>query len=533
MNLIRKHPTLTLLATLTLACLLLRLPSFRLEVWGHDESSQAAEAVLVAHGGLPYLNANTHRPPLQAFLQGSVFAAFGDYNMTATRVVHLLIVLKILWTICGLALRLAGHAGALAAGAFYLLLTTFPFPPGDLYSFHTEWMQSLCTILAMALLLGGRGAPSGFAAGICFALAVFAKQPAGLDLLAAFAWLAVRAWRRPDERGGILRQAASCIGGGVLVTGGMIGLYVAAGGISEFLYYFWTYNAKYYIPAITRGARLYAMRQGLVEIMAPFHIGALAMLGGLSCLLPGEDASQHRHRDRRLLIALWGVSSLGGALLSGRIFGHYYIPAYAPWAILAGLLVQRAWDAASAAPQETRQRWRQLLAAGVLLVVFVPHIAPLYDQTRRIANAPKFRHAPTIACGVYLRDTVGKEDSIFVWGWYPQMYVEAKRRPASRFTFCNFITGKVPGSPTPDEYVDLGQHASDALKQLMDDLEKNRPAAIVDTASAGLTGYAPYPIRRYAPLAEYLSLYYEEDKTFPLPTSSPDLPGLRVYLRKE
>jgi hypothetical protein len=81
----------------------------------------------------------------------------------------------------------------------------------------------------------------------------------------------------------------------------------------------------------------------------------------------------------------------------------------------------------------------------------------------------------------------------------------------TRFSFCNYMTGESPGTPT-----ETGQRNADAnqlapaWQMLFDDLERRRPALFVDAAAAGWDGYIKYPLARYPRLREYVDAHYRQ-----------------------
>jgi hypothetical protein len=103
----------------------------------------------------------------------------------------------------------------------------------------------------------------------------------------------------------------------------------------------------------------------------------------------------------------------------------------------------------------------------------------------------------------------GPDDRIFVWGNSPQLYYVARRPMGARFSFCNYVTGESPGTPT-----ETGAWNSDANQLpaawdlLLDDLDRRRPRLFVDAAAAGWDGYAKYPLARYPRLRDYVARNY-------------------------
>ena len=90
------------------------------------------------------------------------------------------------------------------------------------------------------------------------------------------------------------------------------------------------------------------------------------------------------------------------------------------------------------------------------------------------------------------------DERIFVWGNSPQLYVLARRPMGARFSSANFVTGESPGTPTETgaRNADLNQDPV-RWQMLFEDLERRRPALLVDAAAAGWDGYGKYPLARY------------------------------------
>jgi hypothetical protein len=134
-------------------------------------------------------------------------------------------------------------------------------------------------------------------------------------------------------------------------------------------------------------------------------------------------------------------------------------------------------------------------------------IALLPEVTQPIFNAedPDYR---TIGAAVAARTS--PRDTIWVWGNVPQLYYSASRRAGVRFTFCNYLTGLSPATPSEKlDSVDPGKAAvAWAWPLVLQDLEQNKPALVLDTAAAGFKSYGKFPIARYPQLADYLSIHY-------------------------
>jgi hypothetical protein len=106
----------------------------------------------------------------------------------------------------------------------------------------------------------------------------------------------------------------------------------------------------------------------------------------------------------------------------------------------------------------------------------------------------------------------GDAATLFVWGFAPQFYTESRIRPASRFVVPQAsITGYVPGRREPRAaHVDASALVSaDHWDLLMGDLERSRPAYVVDTAPSGLHGWGRYPIADFPRLEAFVRRDYD------------------------
>ncbi len=94
----------------------------------------------------------------------------------------------------------------------------------------------------------------------------------------------------------------------------------------------------------------------------------------------------------------------------------------------------------------------------------------------------------------------------------------------ARFSFCNYLTGESPGTPT-----ETGRRNADANQlpaawdMLFADLERRRPLLFLDAAAAGWDGYGKFPLARYPRLLDYVERHYQ-------PVERPA--GVVIYRRK-
>jgi hypothetical protein len=103
----------------------------------------------------------------------------------------------------------------------------------------------------------------------------------------------------------------------------------------------------------------------------------------------------------------------------------------------------------------------------------------------------------------YVRNHSSQSDRVFVWGDWPAVYVESDRLMSSRFP--GFLRGFARGSGIPPDNWDT---APDVWPLLQADLQANPPALIVDTAAAGWSDFASYPMTNYPVIAEFVASGY-------------------------
>jgi len=109
----------------------------------------------------------------------------------------------------------------------------------------------------------------------------------------------------------------------------------------------------------------------------------------------------------------------------------------------------------------------------------------------------------------YIRQRTSKKDTVFVWGFCPEIYTMSNRKCASRFIFCNFLIGQMTG----DKYYYMDVERLDrtipgAWDKLMADLNKNMPVYIIDTSTVDYFKYQKYPVSRFYLLREFLESNY-------------------------
>ncbi len=395
--------------------------------------------------------------------------------------------------------RVFDPAVGLTAAFLYSLYQ--PWATWKNLAFNGEMLMNLPIAWALVLVLGSgrsRGRPELLVAGALLAAAFLLKQPAAIAALPLGIYLLLPSYRQ--QRG--LRLGASIIHATVLSVGFwgtlavVIGVLSYQGILGEA--YFWTIT-DHDIPHgpgdptfWIRGGR---MTLAFAGACAPLIIGAAIAIKGHG----SRSAQLWRNRQAEFvaLIGLLGVSAIGTAA-SGRFYPHYYIQLVLPLALLAAPVyadVLTGWRVAG--PWWFRRRvvigWFVLTGVGFV----VAHTVGLSRQ-----------RAPADV-GRYVREHSDPADRLFVWGQAPGIYLDAQRRPASRYVATFPLTGYIFGSPLS---WDPSHDTSDrivpgAWEQLEEDLQRHPPRFIVDMEA---TRDVPrYPMARFPIIGRLVEERYE------------------------
>jgi hypothetical protein len=510
-----------------------------------DESVSALIASEWLAGGVPYRDAIDQRGPVTYALYAAVFAVAGDGNL---RAVHGALLLLIFGG-CVLTYRLAerfdeeGTAcraltpfrmGSLPAlAATFLAIASFTYRPTQMLAFHTEWPIVWLSTAGMALVW--RATRSGHGsrvrdlalAGVAFGLSFLAKQPALFDGLAAGLFVLWVVARRPGPfwRGALV-EGGALAAGFVATVGAVAGYFALHGALGDFYLYFWSYNVEHYtavVPVSERLAALNPFAHNRHYLTANPWLFAGVVGAAALALASRRSSSEPRTGEPgpRALLLLWFAGAYFGASFSGRNFGHYFIQILVPACLLTADAVVTAWQV------------RRLRIAVVLaLVVGVGYSLQRFGNEATLFQLGRpARTDPTLERLLgRVRALTTPDQPIFVWGYYPEIYLLAPRRPASRYSNTNYLTGLLPWE-NQGRGVDTSEHiVPGAWDTLMRELRERRPALVIDTVPGNHRYYRKYPIADFPPLADFLASGYRAVETVP---DERGRPYFRLYVRED
>jgi 4-amino-4-deoxy-L-arabinose transferase-like glycosyltransferase len=477
---------LTYVFALVLFTVTTRLPLLGLNQPIDDEVVYGVVAQTIVDGGAPYVSAVERKPPLLFYVYATVLRAFGTYNWRALHGVEIVWILATMGGLYVIGRRLFDTGTGLVAALLYSIFQAWSY--WNNLAFNGEVLMNLPIVWAYVL---GFSKPDArrlfrlFVAGGLLAIGFLLKQPAAIAL-APLAFYEMAPWFRREKPSTLrdsLGQLFALALGFSMVLIAAIAWLLSRGLLGEAFY--WTI-ADHAVP------RFYWVK-GIENTLA-FTAFCLPITAG-AWLSVRSGLWNEKRSERNALIALV-VASLIGAGSSGRFYPHYYIAAVPPCALLAAPWLAQLWRA------EGRERLiafaSQAWLAATVIIFATAHVRGLSRQ-------------PTVsAAGQYLMTHSTARDRIFVWGQTTRIYVDARRRPASRYVATFPLTGLIFGAPRPP----IGEPAQDTRARIIpgswdhlrEDFAQHEPAFIVDTES--LPG-ATYPVRQFPALERLLATEYE------------------------
>lgn len=448
-------------ATLRLAVvlgisLLWRLPSLFDPPWVNDEGTYFAMAQGISHGLLLYRQLWENKPPAIYMLFAAVYAVGGP-SVLAIRLVAAAAVLAAVTLTVRLGTRFRSPATGVLAGMVAGLLLGAPVLEGTTANAET-FAAPLAAGAVYLAFVRDRWAIGGLAIGS----AILFKSVAAFDGAALGIWLlAYRRERVPTYFTGVLAP--------LLLTSLLAW---RAGDLS----------------ALFRDAVLYDIGyvgQGNGGGVPWVLVVKVLLLAGATLPLL-----------RRSFLAVWMLYALAGALFSGRLFGHYFVQAVIPFALIATPTVPwRRLPRAMACLAGVAILTAGLVTAGGALLERTRGSGILAWRLQYYGNVARFA-AGSLNLAAYrgrLDDHVNRTLTIaaelrrlppgrlLVWGNVPWLYPLSHRLPATIYT-SSLRSPSVPG-----ETATLRRALLDARPRVVVVIRPPRPG--LGVAAAGLRAY--------------------------------------------
>ncbi len=351
-------------------------------------------------------------------------------------------------------------AGLWAAGllGFFLIFDT----ASAVLPLAADLLMLAPHLAAIWLALSRRPLLSGVMAGIAFlcnAKGVFVLASCAVFLVPMLPWLAA---------------------GFALPCAAAAGVLLATGAWPFYLDQVWIWSSRY---------------AGSSHVAHPISNGIVRTwnwLGFHAALLLGAGLDWWRTRSIGWKIAAWSGLSLAAVALGGRFFPRYYFQLLPVLVIVAGAGLSKA-----------PRRW--VAVAGLLLLVPAIRFGPRYfllaaGRSEQWADTAMDRESRRAAALIGRDRQPG--DTLFVWGFRPDLYVHTELPAGTRFLDCQALTGV----PADRHLTQSAPVVTSATAEARRELARTRPTLIVD----GLGLYNPaLAMQRYPELADWLGHYRE------------------------
>lgn len=511
--------------------LLLRLPLALVPFFNIDEGIFAAFANSIIKGGLPYRDAVDTLAPLTSYFFSLVFILFGRNNMFAVHLGLIFLILGITVTLY-LVGSLFGKRGIGYLAAFLFCIFSYNFYEPDMLAFETEWLLALFSSVGTYFLLKSFIKPKNlflFLSGLFFALAVFSKQPALLLYAVALVFCCFFYYFTTKDILVTVKAALLNLAGFSAVVAVFLSYYFFNNALNDFWFWFWVYFNKYYVPAVSIWGKIrlafnfqesYFKMNYLLLILFFFNI-LITALNTFKAFYKTKNIGRELFIDWYLIS--WCIFSYIAISYSGRNFGHYYIMALPAICLVAaktvfyllGLLnsITEHYGDKYRIPALGKSAIKMLLPVVVALSILDP--LELFSDRLRLWGVftGQLQRRPFIpeelqVLSEYIKKNSREDEKIFVWGFVPELYALTDRLPASRYIYCNYLTGFIPWvncSRSLDTSYAIVPGAWDIF---MREMHKNKPIYIIDTSLANYRCYAKYPPEKFKELASFLEKNY-------------------------
>ncbi len=448
-----------LIAALILISLIVALPVLTYPM-GRDQGMYANIARTMLDGGLPYVDMWDIKPPAIYTLYAMGIAIFGP-GAAAIRAIDLAFLPFTLICLYLLGRRLGGTAGAGFLSG--ILFTVFYFTETFASLTQSDSLVTLPMSAAVLCVVWAGDAPGASrsallwsaAAGALCALTIWFKHYYALFVLAMVIGHVLR--RMNDRTGNLpvlrrfpVREALAFALGG-LPVGALPLLYFLSNGVFTEMLIVAQGTTQYNAQAAVSFEAFVVQMENYVRFRW-WHWGVLLILAGLWFVAPGLRRRQWR------IVWLWLVAGLGFVLIQAKGFDTHWIPMLPPLTLLAGGAV----DALLRSLSRWLSRWligqfsrhQQVLTAAAYGVVVAALLlillkdtwmgsSPLltgaqdletyYEDQRDRFQGNDFKPWESQRLIRYLGRRTQPGDTLFVFGFRPELYYLTGLRPATRF----------------------------------------------------------------------------------------------------
>jgi 4-amino-4-deoxy-L-arabinose transferase-like glycosyltransferase len=442
---------LIILLAIAVVALSVRL-TFLHEPFERDEGFYSAIGQVILRGGIPYRDAIDMKPPGVFYVYAFAMTLFGKTTESIrifTAIYSLLTMGGVFW----LGRSLFGSKAGLFAAFFFAVFSGAPLVQGS--SSNSEVIMLLPLVLAGCLFVAAVQrqdrrylAASGFCAGLAMLVKTVALPYVALIFVCSLFL------KRPGEgfRGRLLNVAVfvAPMAALAILT---LGYFYAKGAFDDFVLWNVTIPIFYSKGGGVSGPPLGEM---VPYLTAEFLCLVLvAVPTAIWLLVTKRDLAS-------IYVALLLPAAWLGVWMPGKYFPHYFIQLFPFLALLAGI----------GAAQVFSRRWILLAVAGPVIVaafLYYPYREHEFFHRYTPEEVSMIKYGTVFADSVYVaryvRERTTPSDSIFQWGFEPELYFLADRPTITPYISSTIIANLRDPKP--------------ALLSLMDSLNRRKPKYII------------------------------------------------------
>jgi 4-amino-4-deoxy-L-arabinose transferase-like glycosyltransferase len=512
--------------------LLLRVFYIRYDFVNGDEGVRALTAVRMLEGARLYADVVTDKPPGASLFYAAVYFVFGR----SMKAVHLA---AIVWNFATaivvylIAARFCTRRLGLWAALLFVYFSTNYFTQ-DTMAANTELLMALPYTAAFYVFMRGRRLASGnveaeagdvsmialFGAGVLTAMAALFKQIGVLNLGFFAIYEVLSLWRVGERiswaliRRTILRLMVVGAGFALIIAAFVLWL-TSLNALEDFwrnavvlnMFYIDSEPAGLWFKFMSSRGVSFILFNAVLWVLAGWALRRSIRSNGYEARESGQAAQMDR------ALALWAVVTLAAVMISGRFYGHYFIPALPALSVLAargaGLLLSALRDPA--------RRSKAQVALAILSVFFIVGLIRSHHRTAVLAYETitgtrthwsanwgmTRREQEAEVVSEYVRQRIAPGEPLYIWGYAHDVFWRTQCRPASRYLTPYFIDGRFADAEATISSSGE-QFRREAAAALLEDLQHARPKLILDVEGN-------FKALSYPELVEFIDKNYFED----------------------
>ncbi len=519
------------LLLIILFAIAIRFPTFMTDFVNIDENEYSIAAQKILAGGLPYKDVLIYQPPVIYYIYTLGFWLTGGTHIWSAQMITLGFVAGTILALYALGKALTGSKRTGLAAALAYAAFSVTFLPQDMLAANCEILMMLpLTCSALTLFYADKKGSLGLylLTGILASLGFLSKYQGGVVVAAEGFYILVLsaiALRSFSIKKNVIPSVMLTIG--FFIPIGLIALYLWRGNAGQ-----QAIEALSYIFLYAKGPvqsdRLYVLIKFLAR-SALFILPALIMWWGAFAVIGRYLKKLHKadtfaEQPYMVFMLLWFFISILPIIVGGRIYFHYYFVILPPTAILFGMW----WNDRG----YQMKKWAKVLA--IVWSIICVGGWTIYASTK--PYRPLGRKDQWVHAARYMNSISKPDETLFIWGYCPQIYIQSGLPNATRFTTTDYLTGRSPmtaglefdpKSPNPpstwdkflNDFIDpAGIVIFDtsnnifpkAWEYLEEDFTRALPTYIIDTVPSNYRRYGRYPIDMFPYLAETLKDNYEK-----------------------